>query len=90
MAEWAPFPPLQGDGGDGGGAEYVFPEADEAVTGAGVTLRLPAEALDDLPSLAAVLSMHTCAAPACTGYRKRSRWLTPHGPCLCSAGGGRR
>ena len=55
--------PAAGDAGDDG-AEWSFPDAEEAVTAAGVTLRLPAAALDDLPSLAQVLSMRTCVRRA--------------------------
>ena len=55
---WATLP---GAGsGEDDGAEWAFPDADEPVTAAGVTVRLPAAALEDLPSLSAVLSMHTC------------------------------
>ena len=58
---WASPP---GGAADDDGAEWAFPDANEAVTGAGVTLRLPAAALEDLPSLADVLSLRTCVAPA--------------------------
>lgn len=55
---WAP--PGHGVSCDDDGAEWAFPDADEPVTAANVTVRLPAAALEDLPSLAAVLSMQTC------------------------------
>jgi hypothetical protein len=77
---WAP--PAQGVSCDDDGAEWAFPDADEPVTAANVTVRLPAAALEDLPSLAQVLSMQTCAARAGVRFLEpRSRLI------LCVAGG---
>ena len=83
--------PAAGGGGDDGG-EWSFPDADEAVTAAGVTLRLPAAALDDLPSLAPVLSMRTCVAraaapqPACARIADEGAALRCDSPVATAAG----
>ena len=78
-------------GGDDGG-EWSFPDADEAVTAAGVTLRMPAAALDDLPSLAPVLSVRTCVARAAPQHaRLRGSLTLRRCDCDCaSAAGGEK